>query len=123
MVSSFKVKNTGSGKNYAPFVDTYSVPFSFTIHNPIHAKLNYNDNVKFEVTIFDLPESELPSLALFLPEKSARDLQKVSIQKVTNEKDSYTYAIETCIDQKGKWGLTYHTSPTQFSFIAQYTVE
>jgi hypothetical protein len=118
MVASFKVKNSGSGKNYVPFVDTYSVPFSFTIQNPIHAKLNHNDNVKFEVTIFDLPESELPSLALFLPEKSTRELQKVS-----SEKDGYTFAIETCVDQKGKWGLTYCTSPNQFSFIAQYNVE
>ncbi|GBC06676.1 hypothetical protein RclHR1_00070043 [Rhizophagus clarus] len=118
MVSKFKVKNSGNGKNYIPFVDTFSVPFSFTIQNPIHAKLNHNDNVKFEITIFDLPESELPSLALFLPEKSAKEFEKVS-----KGKDSYTFAIETCVDQKGKWGLTYHTSPTQFSFIAQYIVE
>ena len=82
MVSKFKVKNSGSGKNYAPFASTFSVPFSFTIQNPIHAKLNYNDHLKFEITIFDLPESELPSLALFLPENEVRELQKVSSETI-----------------------------------------
>jgi hypothetical protein len=118
LVSTFKVKNSGSGKNYEKYIDKYSVPFSFTIHNPIHAKLRYNENVKFEITIFDLPESELPTLALFLPEKTIRDLQQVS-----SEKDGCTYAIETCVDQKGDWALTYCSEPNNFQFIAQYTIE
>ena len=118
MVSSFSIKNSGSGKNHAQYIDNYSVPFSFTIHNPIYAKLRHKENVKFEITIFDLSESELPSLALFLPEKTVRDLQKVS-----SEKDGCTYAIETCVDQKGDWALTYCTEPNNFQFIAQYTVE
>ncbi|CAI2164926.1 11724_t:CDS:2 [Funneliformis geosporum] len=118
LVSTFKVKNSGSGKHFAPYVDTYSVPFSFTIQNPVHAKLPYNEHVKFEITIFDSPESELPSFALYLPDKTTKDLHKVS-----STRDSYTFAIDACVDKKGKWNLTYCSKPNTFNFIAQYTAE
>ncbi|CAG8517629.1 16055_t:CDS:2 [Funneliformis caledonium] len=118
LVSSFIVKNSGSGKHFTPYVDTYSVPFSFTIQNPIHAKLPYNEHVKFEITIFDLSESELPSFALFLPDKTTKDLPKVS-----STSDSCTFALDTCVDKKGKWNLTYCSQPNTFNFIAQYNAE
>ncbi|CAG8474752.1 12343_t:CDS:2 [Acaulospora morrowiae] len=123
LVSSLKVINKGTGSHHLTYVKTFSVPFSYTIHTPIHSKLHLNKpdaKTKFEFSIFDLPEDEHPTLSLFTPAKQIRHLEKVS----RCDDGSVTYALETCVDQKGEWNLVHsEKNSSSFNFIAQYVAE
>ncbi|CAG8443697.1 13314_t:CDS:2 [Acaulospora colombiana] len=75
---------------------------------------------KFEFSIFDLPEDEHPVLSLLTPTKQVRQLEKVS----RCDDGSVTYALETCVDQKGEWNLVHsEKSSHSFNFVAQYVAE
>ncbi|CAG8560557.1 4048_t:CDS:2 [Paraglomus occultum] len=120
IAASFKVVNHGNGSRSPPYVQTFSVPFTFTISEPIYSKLAYNRRTKFELTIFDKDENELPEFDLFTPDKETRKLQKISW--CPGDK-STTYAIDTILNIKGEWVLVYTEGGNSVNFIAQYEVE
>ncbi|KAG9284647.1 hypothetical protein G9A89_004689 [Geosiphon pyriformis] len=120
LASQLLIRNRGSGTRQGPFVTTFSVPFSFTIINPIHATLKYNSKQVFELVIFDQEESTLPQFCLFTPGKDTQMMKKVE-QNLTD--GSIKFAIETTLDERGKWNLTYMRDEETLDFIAQYTVQ
>ncbi|CAG8509198.1 4458_t:CDS:2, partial [Scutellospora calospora] len=119
LAASFKVINKGSGKNHSPFVKTYRVPFKFTLNKPIHLNLKFNKEYKFEFSVFDLKEEKHPEFYLFPPGKDIRKLHKVS----RCEDGSFTYELETKVDQNGDWKLVFSSNGKNFDFIAMYHVD
>ncbi|CAG8551474.1 15060_t:CDS:1, partial [Dentiscutata heterogama] len=83
---------------------------------PIHFGLKYKKKYKFEFSVFDLKEEEHPEFSLLSPDKNPRKLYKAS----RCEDGSFTYELETTIDQKGDWKLVCSSNGKNFDFIAQY---
>ncbi|CAG8715461.1 18401_t:CDS:2, partial [Racocetra fulgida] len=119
LAACFRVVNKGSGKNYSPFVKTFRVPFKFSIEKPTHLNLKYNKEYKFEFTIFDMKEEQHPEFSLFSPEKNIRKFHKIS----KCQDGSFTYGLDTKVDQKGDWKLVFSSDGKHFDFIAQYHVD
>ncbi|CAG8598130.1 1124_t:CDS:2, partial [Ambispora leptoticha] len=75
---------------------------------------------RFEFVIFDHDEETLPEFCLFTPGKDTITIPKV----LRNLSDgSVTYALETTLNEKGKWSLTFLKDEETLDFMAQYSVE
>jgi hypothetical protein len=70
------------------------------------------------LVVFDQDVNKLPTFCLFTPSQDTQDLQLVSHGK----DGSVTLKIETDLNEKGKWNLTYLVGDEDLNFIAQYTV-
>ncbi|CAG8620991.1 9591_t:CDS:2 [Paraglomus brasilianum] len=122
LAGAFKVINHGTGSSYRPFVQTYSVPFTFSILSPVYQTITINRKVRFEILIFTDDQSTLPDFCVMDPSSARRE--RMEKLRFDEEERSYLFASEIKIDSKGQWKLAFaNGGQGYFSFVAVYDAD
>ena len=103
-------------------MQTYSVPFTFSILSPVYQTITINRKVRFEILIFTDDQSTLPDFCVMDPSSARRE--RMEKLRFDEEERSYLFASEIKIDSKGQWKLAFaNGGQGYFSFVAVYDAE